>query len=49
VVLKAALAWEADCIVTRTTSDCRHSPVTALSLAAFLRRTNRASANPGER
>lgn len=37
----AALAWEADCIVTRNTSDYRHSPVPALSPAAFLRRTNR--------
>lgn len=43
----AALAWEADCIVTRNTSDYRHSPVPALSPAAFLRRTARAKS--GER
>jgi len=43
----AALAWEADCIVTRNTSANRHSPVPALSPAAFLRRTTRARS--GER
>jgi hypothetical protein len=32
----AALAWQADVIVTRNVSDYRHSPVRALSPAAFL-------------
>ncbi|MFN2432830.1 MAG: PIN domain-containing protein [Gemmatimonadota bacterium] len=32
----AALAWEADAIVTRNVADYRHSPVRALSPAAFL-------------
>ncbi len=33
----AALAWQADVIVTRTLADYRRSPVKALSPAAFIR------------
>jgi hypothetical protein len=33
----AALAWQADVIVTRNVSDYRRSPVRALSPAAFLK------------
>ena len=33
----AALAWKADCIVTRNVRDYRSSPVPALTPAAFLR------------
>ncbi len=33
----AALAWSADVIVTRNIADYRHSPVRALSPAAFLK------------
>ena len=32
----AAIAWQADFIVTRNTSDYRRSPVPALTPAAFL-------------
>lgn len=34
----AALAWEADVIVTRNLADYRHSPVAAVAPAEFLRR-----------
>ncbi len=34
----AALAWGADFIITRNPADYRHSPVPALSPAAFLRK-----------
>ncbi|MGH8566317.1 MAG: hypothetical protein ACREXW_20465 [Gammaproteobacteria bacterium] len=37
VLLAAALAWQADVIVTRNVSDYRRSPVRALSPAAFLK------------
>jgi len=34
----SALAWKADVIITRNLPDYRHSPVPALSPAAFLKR-----------
>ena len=35
----AALAWQADAIVTRNVSDYHHSPVRAVSPSAFFRRS----------